>query len=79
MPEYDYPEMVHGDDNDYFTFFYHWNTKYIIWVLYKYDGYMKLFVVKENDEIFDELKITTTLGTPPFLVNPNGRYFAYLE
>jgi len=79
MPEYDYPELNHGDDSDYFTFFYHWNTKYIIRVLFKYDGFIKLFVVKENDEIFDEIKIQTSIGTPPFLVNPNGWYFAYLE
>ncbi len=59
MPEYDYPEMIHGDDNDQFTYFYHWNTNYIIWINFWYDTKFKILIMKENDEIFDELEVDT--------------------
>lgn len=79
MPEYDYPEMVQGEDYDQYTFFYHWDTKYIIRIFYNWSNWFKIFVVKENDELFDEIKIENSLGTFPVLLTPNGRYIAYAE
>jgi|JI10StandDraft_1071094.scaffolds.fasta_scaffold34979_1 hypothetical protein len=59
MPEYDNFEMISGSDYDQFTFFYYWSSKYIIRFFCRQytDSFFKIIVMKENDEIFDELKI----------------------
>lgn len=79
MPEYDNPEMVYGDDWDYYSFFYYWLSKYIIWINYTEGDFFKVFAVLENDEIFQEIIIHTGVKRFPVLVTPNGRYMGYLH
>jgi len=78
MPEYDSPQMIMGDSNDVYTFFYYWNTNFIIWVFFDYKEYFRIYVIKENDEIFDELQISCSNSVCPVLITPNGRYIGYL-
>lgn len=75
MPEYDYPEMTYGDEKDYYSFFYFWHTKFIVRINYSGIGSdsFKIYVVKENDEIFVDLKIQLNdIKVFPVLVSSNG-------
>lgn len=80
MPEYDNPEMAYGDERDQYSFFYFWFTKFIIRVNYTQGlDYFRIYVMKENDEMFFNLKIE--LGGMykfPVLVSPNGKCLGYL-